>query len=172
MSSDLLEPLPLATKTALTQSAPHSHATRTSSDAARTRMPHNDQPDHRIDTPRIARLPRTNVYLPRNLRCCATDSRWVLYGLLGGAEPNAPSLLAKLLRKRVSLLSTTLRSRSLAYKASLVSQFSASSLSKFVSKDFEVILDSKSFLLDDVQAAHDYMETNANIGKIIVRVDL
>eukprot|EP00949_MAST-11_sp_MAST-11-sp1_P000426 g426.t1 len=110
-------------------------------------------------------------YSEENLRCCAIDSRWVLYGLLGGAEPNASSLLAKLLRKRVSLLSTTLRSRSFAYKAGLVSQFSASSLSKFVSKDFEVILDSKSFLLDDVQAAHDYMETNANIGKIIVRVE-
>ena len=48
----------------------------------------------------------------KNLKSIATDGRWVLYGLMGGAKVDGP-FLAQLLRKRVQLLSTTLRARPL-----------------------------------------------------------
>ena len=48
----------------------------------------------------------------RNIRSLAVDGRWVLYGLLGGANVTG-NLLRDLLKKRGSLIATTLRSRSL-----------------------------------------------------------
>ena len=51
-------------------------------------------------------------FLDRNLKSISIDGRWILYGLLGGANVEG-AFLGALLRKRVSLISTTLRSRSL-----------------------------------------------------------
>ena len=48
----------------------------------------------------------------QNAKCLAVDGRWALYGLLGGGEVTG-SILRDLLRKRASLIATTLRSRSL-----------------------------------------------------------
>lgn len=48
----------------------------------------------------------------RNVKCLATDGRWVLYGTLGGRTVEG-DLLGKLLSKRGQLLSSLLRSRSL-----------------------------------------------------------
>lgn len=47
-----------------------------------------------------------------NVRCLATDGRWVLYGTMGGRAVQR-DLLGKLLSKRGHLLSSLLRSRSL-----------------------------------------------------------
>nr|XP_020833667.1 quinone oxidoreductase PIG3-like isoform X3 [Phascolarctos cinereus] len=49
-------------------------------------------------------------YWEKNVACLALDGRWVLYGLLGGAEVHG-ELLSKLLTKRGSLLTSLLRSR-------------------------------------------------------------
>lgn len=51
-------------------------------------------------------------FVEQNLKSIATDGRWVLYGLLGGGNVDG-NILGALLRKRVSLFATTLRSRSL-----------------------------------------------------------
>jgi tumor protein p53-inducible protein 3 len=51
-------------------------------------------------------------FVDKNLASIATDGRWILYGLLGGANVEG-GFLGALLRKRISLISTTLRSRSL-----------------------------------------------------------
>lgn len=50
------------------------------------------------------------------------DSTWILYGLMGG--PKIPDLnLAPFLAKRISLISTTLRSRSDNFKTELIQDF-------------------------------------------------
>ena len=46
----------------------------------------------------------------KNMKSIGIDGRWVLYGLMGGAKVDGP-FLAGLLRKRVQLLSSTLRAR-------------------------------------------------------------
>lgn len=51
-------------------------------------------------------------FVDENLVSVAIDGRWILYGLLGGANVEG-GFLGALLRKRVSLIATTLRSRSL-----------------------------------------------------------
>ena len=49
----------------------------------------------------------------QNIKSLAVDGRWILYGLLGGGSVNG-DLLTGVLKKRASLIGTTLRSRSLA----------------------------------------------------------
>ena len=48
----------------------------------------------------------------QNVKSLAVEGRWILYGLLGGGNV-AGNLLRDLLRKRASLIATTLRSRPL-----------------------------------------------------------
>lgn len=49
-------------------------------------------------------------YWEKNVNCLALDGRWILYGLMGGADVSGP-LFSKLLFKRGSLITTLLRSR-------------------------------------------------------------
>lgn len=49
-------------------------------------------------------------YCEKNLSCLSTDGQWIVYGLLGGGEVHG-DLLARLLSKRGSLLTSLLRSR-------------------------------------------------------------
>jgi len=104
----------------------------------------------------------------KNLKSVALDGRWVLYGLMGGAKADGP-FLAGLLRKRVQLLSSTLRARSIPYKKELIDSFSALALEKFSTKQFEAIIDTVTDL-ESVAEAHQRMEANLNNGKIVMRV--
>eukprot|EP00921_Rhytidocystis_pertsovi_P000452 GHVQ01000872.1.p1 GENE.GHVQ01000872.1~~GHVQ01000872.1.p1 ORF type:complete len:250 (-),score=38.98 GHVQ01000872.1:243-992(-) len=111
-------------------------------------------------------------YLVQNMMSCAADSRWVLYGLLGGSKTTVN--LAGLLSKRVKLISSTLRNRSLEYRSELVEGFVAHELHKFkggesTNESYEVILD-KVFDMEDVQSAHRYLEDNKTRGKVVLRV--
>ena len=88
---------------------------------------------------------------------------------MGGPKVDGP-LLAMMLRKRLRLEATTLRSRSNEYKKDLTRRFSEHALELFKNGKYKVILDKKSFTLEEAQESHEYMETNVNIGKIILQV--
>jgi len=79
-------------------------------------------------------------YSDKNLACLAVDGRWVLYGLLGGAEVSGP-LLGGLLRKRASIRATTLRSRDSDYKARLVAAFTRDCIPGFSSGGLRPVVD-------------------------------
>lgn len=64
---------------------------------------------------------------------------------------------------------TTLRARSLEYKAALTDAFWKHALPHFESGTYKPIIDSE-YPLEDTQAAHEYMESNANTGKILLKV--
>ena len=108
-------------------------------------------------------------YWKQNANVLSTDGRWTLYGLMGGAQIEGP-LLGLMLRKRLRMEATTLRSRSLEYKKQLTKEFSSHALDLFASQRYQVIVDKESFDLETAQQSHDYMETNANIGKILIKV--
>ena len=55
----------------------------------------------------------------QNIKSLALDGRWILYGLLGGGSVTG-DLLRDVLRKRASLIGTTLRSRPIAVSYYLV----------------------------------------------------
>ncbi|EAS01292.2 NAD(P)H quinone oxidoreductase, PIG3 family protein, putative (macronuclear) [Tetrahymena thermophila SB210] len=102
------------------------------------------------------------------------DARWVLYGLMGGAKvPNFN--LASLVGKRGSLICSTLRSRTDCYKRDLVRDFQFQAMPLFRNNTFKTIIDKvyNVNLNDDkdvekVREAHQYMEKNQNIGKIVL----
>jgi tumor protein p53-inducible protein 3 len=58
-----------------------------------------------------------------------TDGRWISYGLLSGAKTQLN--MAVLLGKRISLITTTLKTRSDAYKTDLLADFQKTALSSF-----------------------------------------
>ena len=109
-------------------------------------------------------------YWEQNCDALKTEGRWVLYGLLGGAAVDG-NILLRLLRKRARLEATTLRARAPWYKAALTAAFARHALPRFASGDYAPIVD-RVFAegLDGAAAAHAYMETNANIGKIVLQV--
>eukprot|EP00736_Rhodelphis_marinus_P005717 Rmarinus@m.4570 len=101
-----------------------------------------------------------------NLKSIATDGRWVLYGLLGGPEISGPAL-GQILRKRVQLTATLLRSRSDEYKGELVAAFTNEVLPLFKEGKLKTVIDSD-INFKDIQHAHEKMEANKNTGKIVL----
>lgn len=71
-------------------------------------------------------------YWQQNVKALAMDGRWAVYGLMGGSDVNGP-ILAGILRKRLSVVGTTLRSRSNDYKAELVAAFTKTAAPLFSS---------------------------------------
>lgn len=107
-------------------------------------------------------------HMPMSLKCCADDAAYVLFAAMGGMRLKDFSL-APFLLKRVRLLPSTLRGRSLEYKKRLVDEFSAEVLPHFPGK-LEPVLDHV-FSLDNAREAHERMEANLNMGKIILTFD-
>jgi len=107
-------------------------------------------------------------YSEGNLGSLATDGRWVVYGLMGGAEVSGP-VLGGILRKRASLIGTTLRSRSDDYKAQLAASFARDCLAGFSDGRLKPVLDSV-FPIEEIAQAHKKMEANTNIGKIVLKM--
>ena len=106
-------------------------------------------------------------YLAENLEALAPRGRMVIVGLMGGAKGQID--LSTLMSKRLQIFGTVLRSRSRAEKASLTARFAAKVVPLLAQGMVRPIVD-RVFGLDEVVAAHAYMESNANFGKIILRI--
>lgn len=107
-------------------------------------------------------------YFERNLNLIAPDGRWVILAFMGGMFPEKVNL-AQVLMKRVRIQGSTLRARSLDYKAQLTQAFSEQKLPHFETGQLKPIVD-KVYNWEDVAEAHAYMESNQSIGKIVLRV--
>jgi len=78
-------------------------------------------------------------------------------------------VLGGILRKRASLIGTTLRSRSDDYKAQLAAAFARDCLGGFSDGSLKPVLDSV-FPIEEIGQAHKKMEANTNIGKIVLKM--
>ncbi len=107
-------------------------------------------------------------YWEANLKVLMVDGRMVILGLLGGYRAEALNLLP-ILRKRLTIAGSTLRSRSLDYKIQLTKEFESEILPLFPHGAIKPIID-RVFPWRDVQEAHRYMEANKNLGKLILKV--
>lgn len=105
-------------------------------------------------------------YWEKNMKALKDDSRWILIGTLGGSIVKELKLL-ELLTKRVTLIGTLLTPRSDAYKAKLTQEFVKVVMPYLESGSIRPIIDT-TFSLEEVAKAHRYMESNKNIGKIIL----
>lgn len=112
-------------------------------------------------------------YVKGNTKAIAVDGRWIFFGFLGGIPKDGtmPALFEEVLHKRIQLLGTTLRSRSLEYKAELCKTFVENTFDKFASKVLKPVRDKRCFHgIESFGLAHEYMESNVSIGKIIVTI--
>jgi putative PIG3 family NAD(P)H quinone oxidoreductase len=106
-------------------------------------------------------------YLAKNLQCLKIQGRIIQVGAMGG--PVASFALGALLPKRASLIGTVLRSRPIEQKIEANQRFIAELLPRFEDGSLKPVIDSR-YQLADIAAAHTYMETNANIGKIMIDI--
>ena len=107
------------------------------------------------------------AYLAANLDALAARGRLMLVGTLGGAS--APLDFGAVMRKRLSITGTVLRSRSAVEKAEAVRRFAAHVVPLLARGAVEPVVDSV-FDLDDIRAAHRRLEANETFGKIVMRV--
>jgi putative PIG3 family NAD(P)H quinone oxidoreductase len=107
-------------------------------------------------------------YVDRNIASVCTGGRIVQVGMMGGgrAEVNVGALLPK----RASLIGTVLRARPVEEKIALTRRFAREVVVPwFGTGALRPVIDSR-YPLDAVADAHRRMESNANIGKIVVEV--
>lgn len=107
-------------------------------------------------------------YYEQNVTSLAMDGRLVIVGTMGGAEVEKVNL-GYLLARRLQVIGTALRSRSLQDKINLTNEFAGFALTKLARGQITPIIDSV-FDWREVAEAHSYMESNANIGKIVLQV--
>ena len=106
-------------------------------------------------------------YWARNLSSLAEGGRLVLVGLLGGARSETD--LGLILRRRLQVLGTVMRSRSLADRAAITREYQETIEPLIVDGRMRSVIDSV-FPLRDAAAAHRFMAENRNFGKIVLDV--
>lgn len=106
-------------------------------------------------------------YLARNMQVASLLGRIVVIGLLGGAQAEID--LGLLMRKRLTIVGTVLRSRSFAEKLDLTREFGEQVLPLLEAGRVRPVID-REFPLQNVADAHEYMATNQNFGKVLLRV--
>ena len=102
-----------------------------------------------------------------NVEVLAPQGRMVLLGTLSGAKVEAD--LGALMRKRLTVIGSVLRSRPIEEKIELVQSFSRTMLPLLAMGRLTPVVD-RVFPFEDVLAAYAMMERNENFGKIVLRV--
>ena len=106
-------------------------------------------------------------YVPREISCLADDGRLVFIALLGGAK--ASISLGQILIRRLTVTGSTLRPRSLAFKAAIAAQLRRQVWPLIESGAIKPVI-YRTFPLAQAALAHALMETSAHVGKIMLEV--
>ncbi|KAJ1030484.1 hypothetical protein NDA16_001393 [Ustilago loliicola] len=119
-------------------------------------------------------------YFNGNLQSLKRDGRMVMLAFMGGAKIKE-TIIAQILFKRLRIEGSTLRSRTVDYQSDLVQGFvQEKGLERLISgarKDGDgkgegsKLVIHKVYSWKDIKEAHDEMEANKNVGKIIITVD-
>ncbi|MDP2448493.1 MAG: NAD(P)H-quinone oxidoreductase [Polaromonas sp.] len=104
-------------------------------------------------------------YVAREIECLAEDGRLVIIAVQGGlkAEFNAGLVL----RKRLTITGSTLRPRSIEFKAAIAAALRANVWPLISSGAIKPVIHS-TFAAADAARAHALMESNQHIGKIVL----
>jgi tumor protein p53-inducible protein 3 len=106
-------------------------------------------------------------YLGSNIECLALDGRLVIIGLLGGAK--AEINLALLLMRRLHVIGSTLRARSVADKAEIVARFSERFGAALAAGRIKPVID-RILPLAQAADAHRVVQSSVHFGKVVLRV--
>jgi putative PIG3 family NAD(P)H quinone oxidoreductase len=104
-------------------------------------------------------------YFTANLEALALRGRLICVGTMAGAESEID--LGLLLRKRVTVIGTTLRGRSIEEKGEATRLFASSVLPLVSRGAIRPVID-RVYSVDEVRDAHERMESNVSFGKIVL----
>lgn len=106
-------------------------------------------------------------YVERNVACLRTKGRIIQVGTMAGKP--TPFNVGALLFKRASITGTVLRARPLEEKIAISQLFESEVVPLFESGALRPVIHTR-MPLTSIAAAHTLMESNANIGKILLDV--
>lgn len=106
-------------------------------------------------------------YLPRNIKALADEGRLVQIAFLQG--PKVELNFAQIMMRRLTVTGSTLRPQSDVVKAGIAAELRAKVWPLLESGQVKPVMDSV-FDLSEAAAAHAHMESNAHIGKIVLKV--
>jgi NADPH2:quinone reductase len=106
-------------------------------------------------------------YLPREIACLADDGRIGLIAVQGGTKAELD--LGMLLRRRLTVTGSTLRPRSVAFKAAIAGHLRETVWPLIEAGKIKPVI-YKTFPLDKASEAHALMEASTHIGKIMLQV--
>ena len=106
-------------------------------------------------------------YTVRNVACLALKGRIIQVGTMAGPSTNFN--VASLMPKRASITGTVLRARPKEEKIAVSRAVADALLPDFDAGVLKPIIDTR-YSLEHIVDAHRHMESNANIGKIVVTV--
>lgn len=107
------------------------------------------------------------AYWEKHASCLGVGGRVVVIGVLGG--PMAEVNLAQLLMRRYQILGLVMRSRPVADKIAISQTFARNWLPRFSTDKLRPVVDCV-LPLAEARQAHERMENNANVGKIVLKV--
>jgi putative PIG3 family NAD(P)H quinone oxidoreductase len=105
------------------------------------------------------------AYFEENLKSLALKGRLLLVGMTSGST--AQFNLGIALSKRLTLIGTVLRARSLEDKADATRAFSSEVVPLLANGRVRPNID-RVFDFNDVRAAHEYLESNESFGKVVL----
>jgi len=106
-------------------------------------------------------------YLDANLRCLAVDGRLVVIGLLGGATAQVP--LGRMMTRRLRIIGSTLRARSIAAKATVMDALKARVWPLLANGEIKPVIEAV-LPVQEVGRAHELVAANQTFGKVVLTV--
>jgi putative PIG3 family NAD(P)H quinone oxidoreductase len=104
-------------------------------------------------------------YLGRNIDVVAVDGRIVVIGMQGGTHTDID--LGAMMRRRISLISTALRSRPAAQKAAIVAAFALDVVPALAAGTLQPVVD-RVLPMTEAGEAHRLIESGEVVGKVVL----
>ncbi|WP_220728732.1 NAD(P)H-quinone oxidoreductase [Apilactobacillus xinyiensis] len=108
-------------------------------------------------------------YFQQNIDSLAIDGKLVLIGNLDSNEVKKVDLL-QIIMKRLTITGTLLSSRSDTYKDQLIESFNQNTKSLFDEQALTPTFN-KVFQMEDVKLAYKYINSNQNVGKVLLEME-
>ena len=107
-------------------------------------------------------------YLEDNMKSLTLEGRLVMIGLMGGAKTSIN--LGLLMMKRLRIIGSTLRAQPIPKKTEIMNNLNENIWPSLESGDIKPIID-KVIPIEEVDKAHELMESNQTFGKVILKVN-
>ena len=108
------------------------------------------------------------AYLKANLESLALKGRLIFVGTTSGSRAEIDYSIA--MSKRLRIMGTSLRTRSLEEKATATRLFTQHVVPLLTSGTVRPVID-KVFKMEEVRAAHQRIESNESFGKVVLMID-